>query len=87
MKNKERFMMYVEIAKRAEEMNLYNGERMKLLMDLESADNVFNLRLEDFLNADDFNFSHDVLGIMNNINRSEFPAKDFGLFVPRYAGN
>lgn len=87
MKNKERFMMYVEIAKRAEEMDLYNGERMKLLMDLESADNVFNLRLEDFLNADDFNFSHDVLGIMSNINRSEFPAKDFGLFVPRYAGN
>ena len=87
MKNKERFMMYVEIAKRAEEMELYNGERMKLLMDLESADNVFNLRLEDFLNADDFNFSHDVLGIMSNINRSEFPAKDFGLFVPRYAGN
>ena len=79
--------MYVEIAKRAEEMDLYNGERMKLLMDLESADNVFNLRLEDFLNADDFNFSHDVLGIMSNINRSEFPAKDFGLFVPRYAGN
>ena len=87
MKNKERFMMYVEIAKRAEEMDLYNGERMTLLMDLESADNVFNLRLEDFLNAGDFNFSHDVLGIMSNINRSEFPAKDFGLFVPRYAGN
>ncbi len=87
MKNKERFMMYVEIAKRAEEMELYNGERMTLLMDLESADNVFNLRLEDFLNADDFNFSHDVLGIMSNINRSEFPAKDFGLFVPRYASN
>ena len=87
MKNKERFMMYVEIAKRAEEMELYNGERMTLLMDLESADNVFNLRLEDLLKADNFNFAHDVLGIMSNINRSEFPAKDFGLFVPRYAGN
>lgn len=46
-----------------------------------------NGRLEDLLKADDFNFSHDVMGIMNNINRSEFPAKDFGLFVPRYAGN
>lgn len=87
MKNKERFMMYVEIAKRAEEMELYSGERMTLLMDLESADNVFNLRLEDMLKADDFNFAHDVVGIINNINRSEFPAKDFGLFVPRYASN
>lgn len=87
MKNKERFMMYVEIAKRAEEMDLYHGERMTLLMDLESADNVFNLRLEDLLNADNFNFAHDVVGIVNNINRAEFPAKDFGLFVPRYAEN
>ena len=87
MKNKERFMMYVEIAKRAEEMKIYNGERMTLLMDLESADNIFNLRLEDLLKADNFNFAHDVIGIMNNINRSEFPAKDFGLFVPRYASN
>lgn len=87
MKNKERFMMYVEIAKRAEEMGIYNGERHTLLMDLESADNTFNLRLEDLLNADNGNFAHDVVGIVNNVNRSEFPAKDFGLFVPRYAEN
>ena len=84
MKNKERFMMYVEIAKRAEEMEIYNGERFTLLMDLEHADNAFNLRLEDLLNADNFNFAHDVIGIANNINRE---TKDFGLFVPRYAGN
>lgn len=87
MKTKERFMQYVEVAKRAEEMGIYTGERMTLLMDLESADNMFNLRLEDLLNADNFNFAHDVMGIVNNVNRSEFPAKDFGLFVPRYAEN
>ena len=86
MKNKERFMIYVEIAKRTEEMGLYKGERTTLLMDLESADNQFNLRLEDLLKADDFNFAHDVVGIMNNINRTEFPATDFGLFVPRFSG-
>ena len=79
-------MIYVEIAKRAEEMELYHGERMTLLMDLESADNTFNLRLEDLLNADNFNFAHDVVGIVNNINRAEFPATDFGLFVPRFGG-
>lgn len=27
------------------------------------------LRLEDFLNADDFNFAHDITGINNYINR------------------
>ena len=87
MKTKEKFMMYVKIAQRAEGMDLYKGERSTFLMDLESADNVFNLRLEDFLNADDVNFAHDVVGIVNNVDRSEFPAKDFGLFVPRYSGN
>ena len=85
MKTKERFMMYVKIAQRAEGMDLYNGERMTFLMDMESADEVFNLRLEDLLNADDLNFAHDVVGIVNNINRSKFPADDFGLFVPRFA--
>ncbi len=87
MKTKEKFMMYVKIAQRAEGMDLYNGERSTFLMDLESADNVFNLRLEDLLNADDENFAHDVVGIVNNVNRSEFPATDFGLFVPRYSSN
>lgn len=87
MKDKERFMMYVKIAQRAEGMDLYNGERMTFLMDLESADGVFNLRLEELLNADDFNFAHDIVGIVNNINRSEFPSKDFGLFVPRFSKN
>lgn len=87
MKTKEKFMMYVKIAQRAEGMDLYNGERSTFLMDLESADNVFNLRLEDFLNANDVNFAHDVVGIVNNVNRNEFPATDFGLFVPRYSSN
>lgn len=85
MKDKERFLMYVKVAEKAEEMGLYNGERMTLLMDLESADLMFNLRLEDLLNADNFNFAHDVIGIVNNVNRNEFPSKDFSLFVPRYA--
>lgn len=87
MKTKERFLMYVKVAERAEEMNIYNGQRMSLLMDIESADNAFNLRLEDLLKADNFNFAHDVVGIVNNINRNEFPAKDFGYFVPRFASN
>lgn len=85
MKTKEKFMMYVKIAQRAEGMNLYSGERITFLMDIENADNVFNLRLEDLLNADDGNFAHDVVGIVNNIDRNN--PTDFNLFVPRYAGN
>ena len=70
MKTKEKFMMYVKIAERAEELSIYHGERMTLLMDIESADNAFNMRLEDWLEADNFNFAHDVVGIVNNIDRS-----------------
>lgn len=84
MKDKERFLMHVKIAQRAEGMDLYTGERFTFLMDLENADNTFNLRLEDLLNADDLNFAHDIIGIVNNINRE---TKDFGFFVPRFAEN
>ena len=85
MKTKEKFMMYVKIAQRAEGMDLYKSERFTFLMDIENADNVFNLRLEDLLNASDGNFVHDIVGIVNNIDRNN--PTDFNFFVPRYAGN
>ena len=85
MKTKEKFMMYVKIAQRAEGMNLYKGERISFLMDMEHADNAFNLRLEELLNADDANFTHDVVGIIANIDRSN--PTDFNFFVPRFAEN
>ena len=83
--NKERYLKYVKIAERAENEGLYKGERINLLMDIESADMKFNLRLDDWLNADKFNFAHDLFGIMDNIVRDSFPATDFGFFVPRFA--
>ena len=86
MKDKERFMMYVKIAERAEKMGIYEGERITLLMDIENADNIFNMRLEDWLNADNFNFAHDVVGIVNNIDRSKHPA-EIHRFLPRFASN
>lgn len=85
MKTKERFMQYVKVAERAENMGIYSGERFSLLMDIEHADKVFNLRLEDLLNADDENFTHDVLGIVNHIDRNN--PTDFDFFVPRYTSN
>ena len=71
MNAKEKFMMYVKIAQRAEGMNLYKGERITFLMDIE--------------HADDANFTHDVVGIVANIDRSN--PTDFNFFVPRFAGN
>lgn len=55
--------------------------------DDESEDWEYNMRLDEWLNADDFNFAHDFYGIVDNINREKgFPATDFGFFVPRFAG-
>lgn len=85
MFDKSRFMTYVKIAQRAEGMGIYNGERINLLMDIENADKAFNLKLDELLNADDGNFVHDVIGIVNNIDRRN--PTDFNFFVPRYANN
>lgn len=82
--NREKMDLYVKICERAERQG-YTGDRMSLMMDIESADNVFNLRLEDWLNADDMNFVHDINGIVNCIVRDSFPSTNFGLFVPRFA--
>ena len=78
-------MMYVEIAKRAENLGIYSGNRFPLLMDIEYADKAFNLHLEDWLNADDINFTHDLIGIVSNINRRN--PTDFNFFLPRFASN
>ena len=86
---KESFMKMVKICERAEKefptvTNLL-GNRPSRMMDLESADQRFNLRLDDLLTADDENFFHDILGIWSNSNRETYPCT-FGLFVPRFSG-
>ena len=83
---RERYKKYVKIAERAEKEKLYHGDRINLLMDIESADLKFNLRLDDWLKADEFNFAHDLYGIINNIVRNDFPITNFGYFVPRFSG-
>lgn len=85
VKDKERYLLYMEVVERAENLG-YKGDRMSLLMDIESADNTFNLRMEDWLNADNFNFMHDIYGIVNNIVRDRFPSENFGYFLPRFSG-
>lgn len=83
--NKERFVKYVQICDRVEKMG-FDIDRVNVLMDIKSADVKFNLRLDDWLGADDFNFIHDFYGIQNTIVRDVFPATDFGFFVPRFSG-
>ena len=83
----DRKKLYKAIYERTVREGLYTGNCLTLLMDIEGADKKFHLRLEDWLNADAFDFAHDLIGIVNNIERNSFPATNFGFFLPRFAEN
>jgi hypothetical protein len=58
--------------------------RLSITMDLEAVHcNIIPLRLDDFLNADEFNFWHDVAGIVNNLDREKIELQN--CFCPRFA--
>lgn len=86
MLNKEQYATISKITERAEQLGLLRLDRLSLLIDLECATVEFNLRLDDLLNADDFNFAHDIVGIQNHINRAAGGTFD-GTFLPRFAGS
>lgn len=83
MKSREQFLMVDKIISRAEQMGIrLTRERITSFIDVELACEKFNMDLEAWLNANDENFSHDYIGIYENVDRVN---KDFGLFVPRFA--
>jgi len=77
--------VYIKIAERAEWLGITNRSRVTILLDLESADKQYALRLNDFLSANDNEFTHDFCGIANHIDRSVYPAKFDDCFTPRFA--
>ena len=52
-------------------------------MDIAACHEKCPLRLNALLQADDFNFAHDVFGINRHLNRETYELED--CFVPRYA--
>lgn len=84
MLNKEQMELAMEIVNRAEKLGLMQSDSLTAIIDLGKATEHFNLRLEDMLNADEFNFAHDFVQIQNDINRDT--GKFSGRFVPRFAG-
>lgn len=81
----ERLNLIARICTRAENMGIQRGSRVTAMMDVELAADRFKLRLNDWLNADAFNFAHDFIEIQNHIDRVN---KTFdNRFLPRFAGN
>lgn len=77
-----------KIVDRAQNFGLYVDNRITAHMDIVNATKHFNMRLEEWLNAEDFDFVHDIVGIYKAIDRSKYPA-DFSndpWFLPRFAG-
>ena len=80
---KDEMLTIAEIAKRADEKGLLMFDRMSLIMDIQAAHEQFKLKLDKLLEADDYNFSHDIVGIQQNINRKTKEIEN--CFLPRYA--
>ncbi|MBS7576951.1 MULTISPECIES: hypothetical protein [unclassified Enterococcus] len=81
--NREKMNLISEIVERAEKEGLLLFDRIGLIIDLKLAVKHFDLKLNDLLNADSENFTHDIVGIQNNIDREN---KIFdSMFLPRFS--
>ena len=76
------------IAARARKLAIAKGqhyEPITIVMDIESAHEDCGLDLDGLLAANDADFEHDIFGIRQNMDRTEYPGKLIGKFKPRYA--
>lgn len=80
--SKEDTLLIVEIAKKAESFGI-RISRLNLVMDLTAAHMKCPLELTAMLNGSRFDFMHDVIGIVNNLNRETGEIEN--CFIPRYA--
>lgn len=80
--SKEDLEIIVEIVNRARTMGV-KRDFLDLEMDIEATHENCPLRLKDFLNADNFNFAHDIYGIINNLNRESGELEN--CFLPRFS--
>jgi hypothetical protein len=79
---REEAQLIMKIVQRYRKVSTRLFDVMSLDMDI-SACHISNpLRLKELLEADDFNFVHDVVGISNNINRTT--GKLENCFLPRF---
>lgn len=82
MTKKDEFIIISQIAKRAKSMG-HPDDLLTINMDIEAVHQEAPLKLKELLEADDLNFSHDIFGIRNNINRRTKKLEN--CFSPRFA--
>jgi hypothetical protein len=82
MITKEDAQVISKIVKRAKDLGVKRSSG-DLSMDMQAAHEKCPLRLEELLKAENYNFLHDVIGIVNHLDRETGELEDY--FVPRYA--
>lgn len=84
---KEESAIIRKIADRADKIflpNFIEQTKLETIMDLSACHaNGCPLRLQELLDADEFNFAHDVCGIRRHINRTTGQLED--CFMPRFS--
>ena len=58
-------------------------DKLSMIMDIDATNENCPLKLQELLEAEDFDFYHDLIGIGNNLNRKTKKLEN--CFLPRYA--
>lgn len=81
--DKTDFQKLSEIANKAISMGIVETDKLTLMMDLECVHDSIGLRLDDMLECNDYNFSHDITGIQFHLNRQTKKLEN--CFLPRFS--
>lgn len=82
--NQKNVDLIIEIVDRAwESMKSHYTDKLDMMLDMEFANRDCPLKLQELLDAEEFNFWHDILGIYKNLNRKTKKLEN--CFMPRYA--
>lgn len=79
---RDEYAIVVQIVDRAVALGIYD-DAVDADMDISAVHATCPLRLADLLAADDFNFGHDMRGILRHLNRQTGGLENF--FLPRFA--
>lgn len=73
--------LIVKIVDRVMASDTSGRDKLDWMMDIDAVQSKVGLDLQKLADADDFNFNHDVFGIMRHLNRDTCELEDH--FVPR----
>jgi hypothetical protein len=82
----DKFQLISDIADRVIATEILAGwrvDKLSLFMDIDHANDQFDIDLKAWLESSDMNFSHDFIGIFKNMNRETKEVEN--CFTPRFA--